>query len=108
MKDHRRVEKILAEAGRCSHGESMYEAGPQAVTQVSIFCWTQQQNVLKYDVCHPEGMFANSTDGPMDPDTLHTAKGMPISNGNCHRLYHGHTERMNGCFESLMSEIVKL
>ena len=34
MKDHRRVEKILAEAGRCSHGESMYEAGPQAVTQV--------------------------------------------------------------------------
>ena len=34
MKDHRRVEKILAEAGRCSHAESMYEAGPQAVTQV--------------------------------------------------------------------------
>ena len=34
MRDHQRVEKILAEAGRCSHAESMYEAGPQAVTQV--------------------------------------------------------------------------
>ena len=32
--DHEKVEKILAEAGRCSHGESMYEAGPQCVTQV--------------------------------------------------------------------------
>ena len=40
MKDHRRVEKILAEAGKCSHAESMYEAGPQAVTQVRFFCWT--------------------------------------------------------------------
>ena len=34
MRDHKEVEKILAEAGRCSHAESMYEAGPQAVTQV--------------------------------------------------------------------------
>ena len=33
--DHEKVEKILAEAGRCSHGESMYEAGPQSVTQVN-------------------------------------------------------------------------
>ena len=32
--NHKQVEKILADAGRCSHGESMYEAGPQAVTQV--------------------------------------------------------------------------
>ena len=38
MRDHRRVEKILAEAGRCSHAESIYEAGPQAVTQVDTFC----------------------------------------------------------------------
>ena len=34
MKDHKMVEEILAEAGRCSHAESMYEAGPQTVTQV--------------------------------------------------------------------------
>ena len=32
--NHKQVEEILADAGRCSHGESMYEAGPQAVTQV--------------------------------------------------------------------------
>ena len=32
--DHKEVEEILAEAGRYSHGESMYEAGPQSVTQV--------------------------------------------------------------------------
>ena len=36
MRDHRKVEKILAEAGRYSHAESIYEAGPQAVTQVRI------------------------------------------------------------------------
>ena len=34
MKDHEKVEKILKEAGMCSHAESMYEAGPQTVTQV--------------------------------------------------------------------------
>ena len=33
-KDHKEVEEILHEAGRTSHGESMYEAGPQSVTQV--------------------------------------------------------------------------
>ena len=38
MRDHKEVEKILAEAGRCSHAESMYEAGPQAVTQVMTPC----------------------------------------------------------------------
>ena len=32
--DHEQVVTILDEAGRCSHGESMYEAGPQCVTQV--------------------------------------------------------------------------
>ena len=36
MRDHRRVEKILAEAAKFSHAESTYEAGPQAVTQVRI------------------------------------------------------------------------
>ena len=36
MRNHKEVEEILAEAGRCSHGESMYEAGPQSVTQVSL------------------------------------------------------------------------
>ena len=40
MKDHRRIEKILAEASECSHAESIYEAGPQTVTQVRFFCWT--------------------------------------------------------------------
>ena len=35
--NHKQVEKILAEAGRCSHGESMYEAGPQCVTQVKLY-----------------------------------------------------------------------
>ena len=35
MKDHKEVEKILDEAGRCSQGESNYEAGPQSVTQVA-------------------------------------------------------------------------
>ena len=34
MKDHKEVEEILDEAGRCSQGESNYEAGPQSVTQV--------------------------------------------------------------------------
>ena len=34
MKDHKMVEEILAEAGRCSNTEFMYEAGPQTVTQV--------------------------------------------------------------------------
>ena len=34
MRDHKEVEKILDEAGRCSQGESNYEAGPQSVTQV--------------------------------------------------------------------------
>ena len=34
MKDHKEVEKLLDQAGRCSQGESNYEAGPQSVTQV--------------------------------------------------------------------------
>ena len=34
MKDHKEVEGLLDEAGRCSQGESNYEAGPQSVTQV--------------------------------------------------------------------------
>ena len=37
MKDHKEVEKLLDEAGRCSQGESNYEAGPQSVTQVKHF-----------------------------------------------------------------------
>ena len=37
MKDHKEVEEILDEAGRCSQGESNYEAGPQSVTQVKHF-----------------------------------------------------------------------
>ena len=36
MKDHKQVEEILDEAGRCSEGESNYEAGPQSVTQVTF------------------------------------------------------------------------
>ena len=41
MRDHKEVEKILAEAARFSHAESMYEAGPQAVTQVKtpLYCY---------------------------------------------------------------------
>ena len=35
MKDHKEVEELLDEAGRCSQGESNYEAGPQSVTQVA-------------------------------------------------------------------------
>ena len=58
MRDHRRVEKILAEAGRCSHAESIYEAGPQAVTQVSTFCRT---HVPKNCFCHPGLMFVKSS-----------------------------------------------
>ena len=34
MKDSKEVEAILIEACRSSHGESTFEAGPQAVTQV--------------------------------------------------------------------------
>ena len=34
MEDHKEVEELLDEAGRCSQGESNYEAGPQSVTQV--------------------------------------------------------------------------
>ena len=33
-RDHREVEKLLDEAGRCSQTESNMEAGPQSVTQV--------------------------------------------------------------------------
>ena len=35
MTHRKQVEEILDEAGRTSHGESMYEAGPQSVTQVN-------------------------------------------------------------------------
>ena len=35
MSNHKEVEEILDAAGRVSQGESNYEAGPQAVTQVS-------------------------------------------------------------------------
>ena len=37
MRDHKEVEELLDEAGRCSQGESNYEAGPQSVTQVKHF-----------------------------------------------------------------------
>ena len=37
MRDHKEVEELLDEAGRCSQGESNYEAGPQSVTQVKYF-----------------------------------------------------------------------
>ena len=37
MRDHKEVEELLDEAGRCSQGESNYEAGPQSVTQVACF-----------------------------------------------------------------------
>ena len=36
MRDHRQVEKILAEAAQCSHAESIYEAGPQAVKHIAV------------------------------------------------------------------------
>ena len=45
MRDHKEVEEILDEAGRCSQGESNYEAGPQSVTQVKIF---HISNLVKY------------------------------------------------------------
>ena len=34
MRDSAEVEKILVAAGKGSYSESMYEAGPQSVTQV--------------------------------------------------------------------------
>ena len=34
MRDSAEVEKILVAAGKSSFSESMYEAGPQSVTQV--------------------------------------------------------------------------
>ena len=34
MRDSAKVEKILVAAGKGSYSESMYEAGPQSVTQV--------------------------------------------------------------------------
>ena len=43
MRNHKEVEKILDEAGRCSQGESNYEAGPQSVTQVG-----KNNETLKY------------------------------------------------------------
>ena len=33
-RDHKKVQEILSEAGKGSFAESMYEAGPQSVTQV--------------------------------------------------------------------------
>ena len=44
MEDHKEVERLLAEAGRISHGESMYEAGPQSVTQVKL------HNTILYEI----------------------------------------------------------
>ena len=38
MRDSKQVEEILIEACKSSHGESTFEAGPQAVTQVCILC----------------------------------------------------------------------
>ena len=35
-KDHKKVEKLLDEAGRCSQAESNLESGPQSVTQVFL------------------------------------------------------------------------
>ena len=68
MKDHKEVEKLLDEAGRCSQGESNYEAGPQSVTQVKHFS--------HIDCCHIKAYL--STDGNRakywqsehDPDRL--------------------------------------
>ena len=44
MKDHKEVEKLLDEAGRCSQGEVNYEAGPQSVTQV---IWEAKKHYYK-------------------------------------------------------------
>jgi len=41
-RDHKKVRDILDEAGKGSFAESMYEAGPQSVTQVSIVLSTGQ------------------------------------------------------------------
>ena len=68
MKDHKEVEEILDEAGRCSQGESNYEAGPQSVTQVKHFS--------RVDFCQTKTCL--STDGDRaqywpsehDPDRL--------------------------------------
>ena len=38
MRDSAEVEKILVAAGKSSYSESMYEAGPQSVTQVPHSC----------------------------------------------------------------------
>ena len=45
MEDHKEVERLLAEAGRISHGESMYEAGPQSVTQVKLHNTNLKSNI---------------------------------------------------------------
>ena len=46
MEDRKEVEAILAETGRYSHGESMYEAGPQSVTQVKYHNRNMAINVI--------------------------------------------------------------
>ena len=46
MKDHKEVEKLLDEAGRCSQAESNYEAGPQSVTQVVRDEYTSLQTII--------------------------------------------------------------
>ena len=47
MRDHRQVEKILAEAAQCCHAESIYEAGPQAVKHIAVLYFSVTW-VVKY------------------------------------------------------------
>ena len=45
-RDSKKVQEILYEAGRGSYAESMYEAGPQSVTQVTQISWTPSEDLI--------------------------------------------------------------
>ena len=50
-RDSKKVQEILYEAGRGSYAESMYEAGPQSVTQVLQSNGTSNQSVFWFNRC---------------------------------------------------------
>ena len=81
MRDHKEVEKLLDEAGRCSQGESNYEAGPQSVTQAKHFShidFCQAKVFLSTD-----GNRAKHWSSEHDPDCLPLHLHLELIMGSC-------------------------
>ena len=65
-RDSKKVQKILFEAGKGSHAESMYEAGPQSVTQVLQSNWTLNECIIGVSGVHSH----QYRQAQRDPDLL--------------------------------------